>query len=76
MEEETYGIWGFLPCYSESVSGTSKVEDICFVLERALGLSHDETQPGDQQNSKTLPLVYPPPPVANQEPTDPEETLH
>lgn len=56
---------------------TSEVEDICFVLERALGLLHDETQPGAQQHSKILPLVSPPPPLppANQEPADPEETL-
>lgn len=67
---------GLLHCYSESVSGTSEVEDICFVLKSALGLSHDETQPGAQRHSKILPLVSPPPSPANQEPTDTEETLH
>ncbi len=61
--------------YSESVSGTREVEDICFLLKIALGLSHDETQPGAAQHSKILPLVSPPP-LANQEPADPEETLH
>lgn len=69
---------GLLHWYSESVSGTSEVENICFVLKSALGLSHDETQPGAQQHSRILPLVspLPPPPLANQEPAYPEETLH
>lgn len=69
---------GLLHRYSESVSGTSEVENICFVLKSALGLSHDETQPGAQQHSRILPLVspLPPLPLANQEPAYPEETLH
>lgn len=75
MEEERWDR-GLLHWYSKNVCGTSEVEDICFVLKIALGLSHDETQPGAQQHSKILPLVSPPPPpLANQEPADPEETF-
>lgn len=68
---------GLLHRYSESVSGTSEVEDICFVLKSALGPWHDETQPGVPQHSKILPLVSPPPPLlANQEVGEPEEKLN
>lgn len=64
-EEKIDGIEECFIC-TVSVSGTREAKDICFTLERALGLLHAETQPGVSQHSKILPLVSPPPP-ANQE---------
>lgn len=56
--------------YSESVSDTSEVEDICFTLKSAMGLSHDETQPGAPQYSKichwSLLLLLPHQPTRSQ----------
>lgn len=66
-EEKIDGIEECFIC-TVSVRGTREAKDICFTLERALGLLHAETQPGVSQHSKILPLVSPPPPpLANQE---------